>query len=325
MVSHYLKHYTMCEVASFDPNTFLENIAVRVDGSMLVTVVFHRALWLVPAVGSPQAGKPQLLHTFDCPAMGIVEMERDVFYVCSSAPGKGMLYRVDLRAWSSGDTLQPELVATFPAPIGMLNGSCKASEGVILIADCFAGLIWRVNVNPDGRVSAPSVWLAHPTMEHQPLGPFPQQPGVNGVKFAATTGWLYYTSTAQGLFMRVAVDPNTFNAIGVPEQVACGMMGDDFCLDEAAGFAYVTTHRENTIDLISLTPGENDGNRRSIVGNPYDERMTGPSAIAWGRGSEETGVVAYITTDGGVMSLKPGNVLKPAKVLRVEFSELESE
>ncbi|WP_224770875.1 hypothetical protein [Pseudomonas sp. FEN] len=246
-------------------------------------------------------------------------MEPDIFYVCSSAPGKGMLYRVDLRAWSAGETLQPELVATFPTPIGMLNGSCRVGEDVILIADSFAGLIWRVDVYLDGRVSTPTVWLAHESMEHQPSGAFPQQPGVNGVKFAASTGWLYYTSTAQGLFMRVAVDPESASAIGTPERVASGMMGDDFCLDEESGVAYVTTHRENTIDLVSLTPSENNGERYSVVGNPYDERMTGPSAIAWSRSSTEQGVVAYVTTDGGVMSLKPGNVLKPAKVLRIEF------
>ena len=325
MVARPPRRAAISEAASFDPGTFLENIAVRVDGSMLVTVVFDRELWWIPAPGSVQPPARQLCHTFDDPAMGIVEVEPEVFYVCSSAPGQGALYRIDLGAWSPGEPVRPELVTRFPAPVSMLNGTCAVAPGVLLIADCFAGLIWRVDVGPDTGPARPTVWLAHETMEHRPMGPFPRQPGVNGVQFAASTGCLYYTSTAQQLFLRVAVDPETHDPVGNPELVAHGMMGDDFCVDEQAGLAYITTHRENTIDVVSLTPGENGGARRSIVGDPYNELVTGPSAIAWGRAPEERGVVAYVTTEGGVMSLTPGNVLKPARIVRVELEGSESD
>jgi hypothetical protein len=43
--------------------------------------------------------------------------------------------------------------------------------------------------------------------------------------------------------MRVRVDENTHYPAGEPEFVAGGMMGDDFCIDENAGVAYVATHR----------------------------------------------------------------------------------
>jgi len=39
----------------------------------------------------------------------------------------------------------------------------------------------------------------------------PPQPGVNGVRYSAKTGYLYYTSTAQKVFMRVPVDPATLD------------------------------------------------------------------------------------------------------------------
>jgi hypothetical protein len=39
-----------------------------------------------------------------------------------------------------------------------------------------------------------------------PLGP---QPGINGIRYAARTNAVYYTSTGQKVFMRVAVDPAT--------------------------------------------------------------------------------------------------------------------
>src|SRR5471030_1468697 len=101
------------------------------------------------------------------------------------------------------------------------------------------------------------------------------------------------------------------------------MMMDDFCIDDEAGVAYVTTHRENTIDRMSLEPGGN-GVRDSVVGTPFDEELIGPSSGAWSRASGELGRVAYFTTDGGTTAPPPDSVLRPAKILRVEFSLLET-
>lgn len=82
----------------------------------------------------------------------------------------------------------------------------------------------------------------------------PEQPGINGIRFAKRSSYLYYTATVLKLFMRVRVDPETLAPLGVPEYVGGGKMMDDFCLDEERGVAYVTTHRENTLDRMPLTP-----------------------------------------------------------------------
>ena len=84
--------------------------------------------------------------------------------------------------------------------------------------------------------------------------PPPPQPGVNGVRYGARSGYVYYTSTAQKVFMRVPVDPATLEPAGTPAFVAAVDNADDFCLDEEAGFAYVTRHRANTIDRVPLQP-----------------------------------------------------------------------
>jgi hypothetical protein len=81
------------------------------------------------------------------------------------------------------------------------------------------------------------------------------------------------------------------------------MMGDDFCLDENAGVAYVATHRQNTIDRVSLQPGENSYERHSVVGKPFTDQLIGPTKGAWGRGPGEYGKIAYFQTDGGTKSL----------------------
>src|SRR5262252_9242699 len=71
-------------VATFPKNYFLENLAVRSDNSVLVTVLNHQELWYVPSSNDEQPVEPQLLFTFSHPAMGIVEVEPDVFYISVS-------------------------------------------------------------------------------------------------------------------------------------------------------------------------------------------------------------------------------------------------
>jgi hypothetical protein len=121
--------------------------------------------------------------------------------------------------------------------------------------------------------------------------------------------------------MRVAVDPVTHEPAGEPEFVAGGTLADDFCIDEDAGVAYVTTHRENTIDLVRLRPGNRDAARICVAGEPFTEQMIGPSSAAWGRGPADYGRVAYVTTDGGTTAPPPDGKIRPAQVLRVEFGE----
>jgi len=71
-------------VATFPNHYFLENLAVRSDNSVLVTVLNHNELWYVPASNDEQPVEPQLLFTFSHPAMGIVEVEPEVFYISAS-------------------------------------------------------------------------------------------------------------------------------------------------------------------------------------------------------------------------------------------------
>ena len=75
-------------------------------------------------------------------------------------------------------------------------------------------------------------------------------PGVNGLRFAEKASCLYFTSSAQDVFCRVAVDPKTREAVGKPEVIATGFRAaDDFCLDEDACLAYVGCHITNTISV----------------------------------------------------------------------------
>ena len=310
-------------VATFPKNYFLENLAVRSDNSVLVTVLNHQELWYVPASNDEQPVEPQLLFTFPQPAMGIVEVEPDVFLVSVSdiyTWKESYLYRLDLNGWIPGQAVHPESVLHFPQPVRGLNGSCVIAPGIILLADSWAGLIWRVDLRVADGKPKPSVWLEHDSMGYAAKLYYQaiQVPGINGIQYSPKHGYLYYTASAKQLFMRVKVDPISFNPVGEVEVVGSGRF-DDFWIDQDAGFAYLASHTLNTIDRLALEPSENDSQILSIAGNPFNEKLIGPSAGHWGRGREEYGRVAFLTTDGGTATPPPGGA-RPAKVMKAEFT-----
>ena len=310
-------------VSSFPPGYFLENLAVRADNSVLITALNQRQLWYVPPAGDGQSVEPVLLHTFEQLTVGLAEVDPDVFYLCTSnvyTDHKSSLHIIDLRGWSAGKPVEPRKVLDFSQEAGALNGVCLVGPRTLLVANSLAGLIWRVELSGHGDTGTAQVWLRHESMGNFPGRMKPEQPGINGVRYAKSLGFLYYTATAKKLFMRVPVDPGTLAAAGEPEHVSAGRMADDFCIDEDAGVAYLTTHRENTIDCVSLDPSRNS-DRHIVAGDPPDESLIGPSSAAWGRRPGDYGKVAFVTTDGGAAAPPPGGP-RPAMLLRVQFAEV---
>lgn len=312
---------TVTPVAYFPEKYFLENLAVRSDGSVLVTAVLQKELWYVPGPQPDPQVRPVLVHTFDHLVSGIVEVEPEVFIVNLSdayTSHESHLARVDLRNWTPGQPVSPETIFTFDHRARGLNGSCLIGPGVLLVADCFAGFIWRIDLAQGATSATARIWLAHDTMAMDPDSdlPPPPQPGVNGVRYGNRTGHLYYTSTAQKVFMRVAVDPTTLDPAGSSEFVAAIDNADDFCMDETAGFAYVTRHRANTIDRVPLEP-RHGSEVRHIAGDPFDDALVGPSSAAWGRGAGDRGRM-YVTTDGGTTA-PPDGIVRRAALVRVEL------
>jgi hypothetical protein len=316
---------TISPIASFPEHFFLENLAVRADGSILVTVLNHKQLWYVPAPHGRQPVIPVLVHTFNGFAMGIVETEPDIFYV--STLDQATLERFDMRGWVPGAPVTPTRVLTFDQRAG-LNGACLLAPRIILLADSLAGLIWRVDLAGDGLTATASVWLRHHTMAPDPgngfTSPFGPQPGINGIRFAARTNAVYYTSSAQKLFMRVAVDPASRTPVGQPEVVAADITADDFCLDENVGVAYLTTHTDNSIVRVAIGSGADGATRSVVAGEPFDEQLVGPSSAAWARGPADYGRIAYVTTDGGHTAIEyhragTDGIIRPAQIVRAQF------
>jgi hypothetical protein len=313
-------------VAVFPRYYSLDNLAVRRDGSILVTAAFQQELWYIPpADARPRAGR-LLVHTFDQVASGLVETQPDVFHISTSnghRAHESFLHRLDLRHWNPGEPVRAETVLQFGDPAGGLAGSCLLTPGVMVLADSLAGLIWRIDL-PAGHGNATArVWLQHETMRCDPGSPLaPARAGIKGVRYAARTGYLYYTSTARKLFVRVPVDPGNHDPAGVPGCIASSVIADDFCVDEDADVAYLTMRQQNTIERVPLKAG---GNTRQIVaGEPFDDQLVGPSGAAWGRRPGDYGRIAYVTTDGGLVAPPTDDMVRPARLLRAEWPGTES-
>ena len=120
-------------VASFPEHFFLENLAVRADGSILVTVLNHKQFWYVPAPDDGRPVTPALVHTFDFPATGIVETEPDVFYV--STAGQATLQRFDLRGWEAGAPVRGYVARRYVA-------SRSVIDHCVSCAHAFSATVW---------------------------------------------------------------------------------------------------------------------------------------------------------------------------------------
>jgi hypothetical protein len=319
---------TLTPVAYFPEGYFPENLAVRADGSVLVTMLQggRKELWIVPGPEPSVEFPATLLHTFDHLLLGVAEVEPDVFIVNLSdmyTTHESHLARVDLNGWAPGEPVKPEIILTFDERAQWLNGACMLGPGVLLVADCYAGLIWRVDLADSAHSASARVWLSHDTMAFDPgnvVQKPPPQPGVNGVRYGPGTGYLYYTSTAQQVFMRVPVDQATLDPAGPAEFVASIDMHDDFCVDEDAGFAYVGRHRPNTIDRVPLAPGHGM-EIVHIVDNPTDRVLVGPTSLAWRNHNGDYGRVFYVLSDGGKVN-SPDGIVRKSAMLRGELITL---
>src|SRR5580693_476317 len=107
---------TLTPVAYFPEKYFLENLAVRSDGSVLITAILQKELWCVPGPEPRAEVRPVLANTFEHMVSSIVGVFPDVFVVCSFVTDyshESHLFRVDFTGWALGAPVSLELIYTF--------------------------------------------------------------------------------------------------------------------------------------------------------------------------------------------------------------------
>jgi hypothetical protein len=283
---------------------WLENLAVRPSGEVLVTRSDVPELWLI----NPEKGTASLIHTFPnvTGLSGITQIRNDVFAVnglvldlptVTPTPGTSTIFKVDL----SGPKPDITLIKRVPESI-FFNGltTLDARAGTILIADASAGLVYKFNVNTGKYL----VEFDDPLLKPAVNAPF--QIGVNGVK--VLHGVLYFTSTTQRLLGRVAISKDAAPA-GPASIVAQGFDADDFILT-TDGTAFVATNPENTI--LKVAP---KGHYETFAGSLTSLAVAGASALEFGT----CGKVLYITTSGAQAGPVNVTVVEPGKLVKLEL------
>lgn len=308
-------------VFQFPNDTFVENLAVRSNGQILVSALNRPHLFLIdPQLDVP----PTIVHTFETIGLaGIAEYEPDIFACITGnfsfatgdvGAGTWAVWSVDLR----GVKLQPDKtlspsprvskIASIPTA-GILNGIALLSERqkTLLVGDIHDGNIIRLDVDTGSHV----VVINNTFTESTPAPPFPRA-GVDGLHIQDDI--LYFTNVGASAFYKVRIceggtPVGSFETIahtlGAPDQY------DDFALD-CKGNAFLVTGGGNSVEMVSF-----DGSRQVIIaGDLNSTAIAEPTSAAFGRGLFDRNVL-YVTTAGGLVTPVDGDVVIGGQLVAV--------
>jgi hypothetical protein len=306
-------------IYEFPNETWVENIAVRSSGQLLVTIITTPDLYQVDPFSSSPA---TLVHSFPhaTSTLGIAEIQPDVFAVVvgnwstttfSTTNGSYSVWEVDLRPFELGENgittkAAVSKIADIPEA-SFLNGLTLLAplSPYLLIADSGLGVVWRVNyLTGEYKI----------VLDNALFKPVPGQVvlGINGIHTRDSS--LYFTNSFQKLFGRVPIS-SVGTATGPYAVIAYNGLGDDFAFD-IEGNAYITQDPSDSLEQV--TP---EGKVTVLAGNVNETVMEGDTAAAFGRtwGDFKT---LYVTTNGGIAGAVAGTSIVGGKVLAVDVLAL---
>ena len=298
------------QVWEFPNETWVENIAVRSNGQLLVTILSSPELYQVnPFI--PE--KPVLINQFPNASglLGIAEIEQDIFAVVAgnwstvtfeTTNGSYSIWRVDLTRVPPISTKITDIPEA-----SFLNGMTLVERGsnFLLISDSELGVVFRL----DFLTGQYGIVLDNALMKRVPN----QIPlGINGIHTRG--GFLYFTNTFQGLFARVSIHSDG-TASGPYELIAYTGAADDFTFDKS-GNAYITQDPGDALERV--TPS---GEVNVLVGSVNSTIVEGDTAAQFGRTPFDKSTL-YITTNGGIAGHVAGTDIVGGKVLAVNIPAL---
>jgi hypothetical protein len=300
------------DIFVFPNNTWAENIAIRSNGNLLVSLLHVPEVWEI----EPLSGSAELAYSFPNAntSVGITEVGHDIFAVnvgnlstaTTGAPGSWSVWTLDYNtANPSSNKPTAKQVAAMP-PAVFLNGlaALPSKSGVVLTGDSFLGQIFAVDTLT-GHFN-----LAVDVPELKPNATAALQFGVNGIKIYG--GHLYFTNSLKSpLLARIPLSNNgtasgPVNIIAKSAQYSLnsGFQADDFALDATAEYAWVATNLSNSIVRISIATG----NQQIVAGAVSDTVVAGATSAAFGRDWYNRHILYIVTADGKVIALDTSKV-----------------
>ncbi|KIX09258.1 uncharacterized protein Z518_00337 [Rhinocladiella mackenziei CBS 650.93] len=226
-------------VVQFSDSTFAENIGVRSNGHILVSVLSEPTLYGIDPTGPNWTAEP--IHHFPnaTGVAGITEIDDDVFAVASAiGPNVSFprIWKLDFR----GDTLNVAEIGDVPGSTS-IHGIAALRKGnspatAIMLADTGVGSIRCMDPATGTVESIVTSPLFAPSNTSTALG-------INGVKMFGAS--LYFTGSASGTFGRVPLTRDGYSA-GEIEVLATLNRSiasfDDFAIN-SNGLALFAAHR----------------------------------------------------------------------------------
>ncbi|KAI8649156.1 hypothetical protein NCS57_01451800 [Fusarium keratoplasticum] len=288
------------QVYQFPHSTWVENIAVRPNGNLLVTLVNQPELWEIVSPHQPESTRAHLIYRFDDAGMatGITEITPDVYVALT--PNR--VWEIDLTKAAT----HTRLIANIDKA-GSLNGMTllNQQERTVAIADCQLGVVWRLNTKDGSH----TVMLQDKSMAaNDDLGPLL---GINGLR--KHQDHIYYVNTPRGVYGRVRVDAINGYALGPYEIISKGVMADDFAISPR-GVGYLAGVAENAIFRAFL-----NGTQEMVAGGLGRTAVTRPTSAAFGRNGDSN--ILYITTGGNTSDLTTYD--GKGEILALKFNLLE--
>ncbi|KAI0007774.1 hypothetical protein F4779DRAFT_590540 [Xylariaceae sp. FL0662B] len=292
--------------------TFLENIAIRENGDLLVTMFWPSAnIYLVEGPYS-NAPKLSILHTIDNAngLNGIAKTGLDTFVVSAARfqdlgtpePNSTALWEI------SGQGPSARKIVDIPEA-GLLNGMAAIPNiaPAVLSGDGTAGVIYRVDVTSGQHEVVLDVPELKTVSGHTP------NIGVNGVK--VHDNYLYWSNTDLVAIYRVPIDSNGYPVSGAGVEKVAALEGaaavDDFTFDEQ-GNIWAATDSDNTVVTIFT-----NGTQVVTVGSPTELTIASDTAVEFGQTPQDSHIL-YITTAGGIVNPVNGTLTEPAKIVAAD-------
>ena len=295
------------DIYQFPKPTWIENLAVRRNGNVLVSLLTSPDIYEI----NPFTSSAHLLYSFPgfLSTTGIVEIEPDVFTVLTgnfsfdtftNLPGTYAAWKVNLQRSKP----KVDKITNIPEG-GLLNGitNLNPSKHTVLIADSVNGVVYRLNT----KTGKYKIVIDDPLFKGSPSGRLIL--GVNGIRVSHST--LVFTNSQQEIYGSVPINGNG-RATGPVKIIAKNAVGgiDDFALDPQ-GNAFVAQGIGNQIAKITAAGVETE-----VAGNLNSTELPGTTSARFGRTRKDRNVL-YVTTQGGLTGPINGTVTVGGKLAAV--------
>ncbi len=255
----------------FPSGTWVENIAVRSNGNLLVVLYSEPSVYEINPFESPATATLVAHFAGFTGIQGIVETTPDVFAVMPFASGKYSLWTFDLSLGT-----QNEIIAMVPGA-GLLNGLTKLSDTILMASDMKYGAVVRFDLT----TSSSAVTIKDDTMAGLPLN---IGVGINGIR--ARNNTLYYNNSAKASSAVLMSTPVAGTAIDKAQIIAGGLgFIDDLALGAEDGdSAYLAQYLGGKVVEV-----RSDGSIEEVASG-----LNFPTSAAFGRTqSDSRTVVCY--------------------------------